>query len=194
MVLDRIAEWVTHPRNIPNNLTWAMGEKIRDARQEAGLTQAELAERAHRRQAAISQIERGQMMLDVETLVYLAGVLDKPIRYFFPDQLLPRLEGELQNWEREYLENIRKLNATDRERVARYVDLFAALDTYEELLITANIEERLQRLDDLQKEEAEDLAQDVPFEFLAIGEVLRRQEEFEKRYREWKQTHHSAAE
>lgn len=77
MVLDRIAEWIARPRNVPSNRTWAVGERIREARQEAWLTQAELAERVHRRQAAISQIELGQMLLDVETLVYLAGVLER---------------------------------------------------------------------------------------------------------------------
>ncbi len=83
MVLDRIAEWIAQPRDVPNNLTWAMGENIRDARQEAGLTQGELAERVHRRQAAISQIENGKMLLDVETLVYLAGCWISPFATSF---------------------------------------------------------------------------------------------------------------
>ena len=118
MILDHIAEWIVQPGNVPNKLTWATGEKTREARQEADLTQAELAERVHRGQAAISQIENGKMLLDVETLVYLAGVLDKPICYFFSDRLSPPLEGELPNWQRQYLESIRKRVPMDRRRVA----------------------------------------------------------------------------
>ncbi len=46
MVLNPIAVWIYSPRNGLNNLAWAMGQKIRQARQEAGLTQAELADTA----------------------------------------------------------------------------------------------------------------------------------------------------
>lgn len=121
-----------------------MGEKIREARQEAGLTQAELAERVHLRQAATSQIECGQMMLDVETLVYLAGVVEKPIRYFFPDRLLPPLEREPLNRQRQYLENLRKLTPMDRHRVAEYVGLLAKARVYEERELKQRLKEQIQ--------------------------------------------------
>jgi transcriptional regulator with XRE-family HTH domain len=146
MIVDHVAEWIVQPRNVPNNLTWAIGEKIRDASQEAGLTQAELAERVHRRQAAISQIENGKMLLDAETLVYLAGVLDKPIRYFFPDALLPRFEGELRNWEREYLENIRALPPSDRQRIAEYTELLAAAAQFERQQIREKLREQFNEM------------------------------------------------
>jgi transcriptional regulator with XRE-family HTH domain len=147
MVLEHIAEWIATPGDLPNRLTLAMGDKVRQARSEAGLSQAELADRVYRRQAAISQIENGIMRLDVETLVYLAGVLKKPIRYFFPDTLLFPVEGELCNWEREYLDNIRKLTPTDRRRVAEYVDLLARATLYEERELRQRIKESIADLD-----------------------------------------------
>jgi transcriptional regulator with XRE-family HTH domain len=124
----------------------AMAKNVQRARHEAGLTQAELAERVHHRQAAISQLERGQMILDVETLVYLAGVLEKPIRWLFPDRLLPLPEGELPNWQRHYLENIRNLTPVDQRRVAEYVDLLARVREYEEREIKQRIRDQLDEL------------------------------------------------
>lgn len=50
------------------------------------------------------------MMLDVETLVYLAGVLEKPMPCFLPDRLLLPREGELPNWRRQCPEKLHKLN------------------------------------------------------------------------------------
>jgi hypothetical protein len=99
------------------------------------------------------------MLLDVETLVYLAGVLDKPIRYFFPDTLLLPQEGELRNWEREYLEDIHKLTPMDRQRVAEYVDLLAKVRVYEDRELRQRIQENIAGLD-LPDSLADDLPQD----------------------------------
>lgn len=48
------------------------------------MCQAELAEEAHFRKAAISQIEAGEREVKTAVLLYLGYALNKPITYFFP--------------------------------------------------------------------------------------------------------------
>ena len=72
----------------PNKYTIAMGELIRKARKEAGLSQEELAEEINRRPATISEIEIGKSDISIQTLLVLAIAIDKPISYFFPKSLL----------------------------------------------------------------------------------------------------------
>jgi len=51
---------------------------------EAKMSQADLADIAHFRQAAISQIETGKREVSSAELLYLGFALNKPITYFFP--------------------------------------------------------------------------------------------------------------
>lgn len=54
-----------------------IGPAIRDARQRAGLSQAELAKRLEfANQTSISNIERGAQRVDVETLIRIAQACD----------------------------------------------------------------------------------------------------------------------
>jgi len=70
---------------IPNKFTIQMGEKIRNAREEAGLSQADLAKKIFRRRATVSDIENGKSELGTITLSRLSYALEKPVSYFFPD-------------------------------------------------------------------------------------------------------------
>jgi len=79
---------------IPNKFTVAMGEKIRAAREEAGLSQAELAEQIFRRRATVSDIENGKSELGAITLSRMAFALDKPITYFFPKFAIREITAE----------------------------------------------------------------------------------------------------
>ena len=121
-----------------------MGQEVQQARTEASLTQGQPAHKVYRRQAAISDIENGKMVLDAETLVYLAAALDKPFRYLFPDELLSRTEGNLSNQEREYLTSFRQLTNTDRQRVTKYVSLLAQVRVCEEEGDRQKLRERLE--------------------------------------------------
>ena len=62
---------------LPTDFTKALGERIRAAREERDLTQRRLAERIRRRQATISDFERGLRQPDATTLVVLSEVLAK---------------------------------------------------------------------------------------------------------------------
>lgn len=72
----------------PNLFTIGMGELIRQARENIGLSQADLAKALNRRQGTISDIENGKSDISITTLVQFAIELKKPISYFFPESLL----------------------------------------------------------------------------------------------------------
>ena len=108
-----------HKGDVPNNFTRGMGELIRKARTEAKMSQAELAEKAYFRQAAISQIEAGKREVSSSDLLYLSYALNKPITYFFPEELLWQKEEEqsLTPLEQELLMHIRHLDDADLRRL-----------------------------------------------------------------------------
>ncbi|MFA5643109.1 MAG: helix-turn-helix transcriptional regulator [Candidatus Paceibacterota bacterium] len=57
-------------------------ERLRQARIEAGLTQAEVAKKLHRPQSHISNIESGQQRVDIVELQRFAKIYGKDINYF----------------------------------------------------------------------------------------------------------------
>lgn len=59
--------------------------RLRSFRKQAGLTQAELAEKIGRTDEAISNIERGKSLPSIETMVSIATALELPLRDFFPN-------------------------------------------------------------------------------------------------------------
>ncbi|MCS7208527.1 MAG: XRE family transcriptional regulator, partial [Fimbriimonadales bacterium] len=61
----------------------SLGHKIRLAREEALMSQSELAEQLGVSQSMVSQYELDKVDITVETLTRIADVLNKPISYFF---------------------------------------------------------------------------------------------------------------
>jgi len=57
-------------------------EKLRKAREEAGLTQVEVAKKLKRPQSHISNVESGQQRVDVVELQNFAKIYNKDIKYF----------------------------------------------------------------------------------------------------------------
>lgn len=72
-------------RNVPNKFTIGMGALIKSARNEAGLTQSELAKLAYFHQASISQIEAGKREVTSSELLSFSVALKKPFVYFLPE-------------------------------------------------------------------------------------------------------------
>ena len=71
-----------------------VGRLIRQARESAGMTQAQLSEEINRHQASLSAIENGKMEPNASTLVKLAMALKRSVDEFFPRMFnLTRLEG-----------------------------------------------------------------------------------------------------
>jgi transcriptional regulator with XRE-family HTH domain len=63
----------------------AIGPKVRDLRQRAGLSLQQLARRADVSAAAIHKVERGDMVPTITTLLKLADALERPIGHFVAD-------------------------------------------------------------------------------------------------------------
>jgi len=86
------------------NLKQALGLKIRAARQRAALTQEALAAQVRRSSESISNIERGQQLPSIDTIIDLAQALGLPIAELFEDygEIIPttgergRLEARLR--------------------------------------------------------------------------------------------------
>jgi len=57
-------------------------EKLRKAREEAGLTQVEVAKKLKRPQSHVSNVESGQQRVDVVELQNFAKIYNKDINYF----------------------------------------------------------------------------------------------------------------
>ncbi|MFC6029360.1 helix-turn-helix domain-containing protein [Methylobacterium mesophilicum] len=60
----------------------AIGQRVRDARQEAGLTQEDFAARIHRTPESISKLERGVTLPDITTLLEIASATGKALSTF----------------------------------------------------------------------------------------------------------------
>lgn len=57
-------------------------ERLRKAREDAGLTQVQVAKKLKRPQSHISNVESGQQRVDVVELQIFAKMYDKDIKYF----------------------------------------------------------------------------------------------------------------
>ena len=60
----------------------AMLARLRQARREAGMTQAEVGRRLGSRQAFISKVESGERRIDPVELAKFAAVYGKPLTWF----------------------------------------------------------------------------------------------------------------
>ncbi len=57
-------------------------ERLKTARQEAGLRQVEVAKKLGKPQSFISKVERGERRLDVTELKQFADIYKRPLSYF----------------------------------------------------------------------------------------------------------------
>jgi transcriptional regulator with XRE-family HTH domain len=102
----------------PNKFTIEMGKLIRQAREDAGLSQRDLADKIYRRQAALSEMENGKMEPDASTLLLLSHILLKPISYFYPDFWKSNLTNQnLTDQENELLLLLKKMMPEDQKRI-----------------------------------------------------------------------------
>lgn len=120
MIWERILEALRNKGSVPNTFTRYLGRQIKKAREEASLSQSELAKSVYRRRPSISDMENGQMMPDFGTIFLIANRLDKSILYFIPPHYLRGTvdyNPELNEIEKELLLNFRRLN-DDEQQIA----------------------------------------------------------------------------
>lgn len=118
---------------LPNKFSLALGELIHQARIEAKMSQAVLAEKTYFRQAAISQIEKGKREVTVNEIVSLSYILNKPISFFFPTYLynIKLDDDKLSILEQELLMQVRRLNNDDLRRLLAQARALADLGNKE---------------------------------------------------------------
>ncbi len=71
---------------ITSHIRHEVGRQIREARKQAGMSQAKLAELLSRRQAYISDLENGKAEPNATLIVQLAYIFHKPVAFFFPPE------------------------------------------------------------------------------------------------------------
>lgn len=91
-------------------------ERVVQARKEKGITQEELARLTHRSRSAIANLEIGKTEINAVDLMGIAFVLEKPVRYFYP-QYVPT-EDDLSNKEWELIHHFRRIQNEAVEELA----------------------------------------------------------------------------
>lgn len=102
---------------------------IRQARIEANMSQAELAEKAHFRQAAISQIETNIRDITASEVIYLSYALNKPITYFYPKTGYEVENDVFSILEQELIFQARRLSREDLRKLIAQAKALAEFDT-----------------------------------------------------------------
>src|SRR5688500_1751539 len=148
-MLEKIFDWLPEQQdNKPNKFTIYMGNSLKQAREEAGLSQADLAPKIYRRRATLSDIETGKADVDAGTLWLLSAILKKPLSYFYPpyarENMTPEEMGALEH---ELLMHFIAIRGEELQKLA--IDLVKVIEKFDplELVInqTPNIQERLRR-------------------------------------------------
>jgi len=129
MVLDALVDLFSQKFPKPNKFTIAIGKQIRVARDEAKLSQADLAKYAYCRRSTISDIETGKTNIDAVTLSLVAHVLEKPISSFYPENVFGNIEiSEITSAEKEILNQTRRLSIEDQKKIIAQIKALADLD------------------------------------------------------------------
>ncbi len=81
-----------HTEELPNKITRQVGQKIEQAREELSLDHKSLAEYAYMSVSTLLKDEQGTKTLTITDLIYLAGASKKPLTYFFPEEIVQRLD------------------------------------------------------------------------------------------------------
>ena len=119
MVFEKIREYLAVGEPRPNKFTIYLGEAVRKAREEMGMSQEQLAKAIYLRRATLSDIENGKTEPDAGTLSMLAHVLDKHIGYFYPWSLYKELrQEELSPLENELILHFRDIFDEHLQKVA----------------------------------------------------------------------------
>jgi len=101
-----------------------IGKKIQKAREEAGLSQEELASRLGYTQAALSNYELGKRRLYLANIEQIARELNKPLSYFLEESGIPTNtnKGEPQDETvSEIIKLITELPKEEREYLVQYI-------------------------------------------------------------------------
>lgn len=109
----------------PNRFTREQGKIIRSLREAAGYSQTQLAVMIQRRQATVSEIESGKVLMDVITLFRCALIFRKSLSTLIPVPWQDKLESVPTGPQQEEL--IRQINRLPHDDVAKVLIQITAL-------------------------------------------------------------------
>jgi transcriptional regulator with XRE-family HTH domain len=101
-----------------------IGRKIQKAREEAGLSQEELASRLGYTQAALSNYELGKRRLYLANIEQIARELNKPLSYFLEESAMPakaKQEEPQDETISEIIKLLLELPAEERKYLLEYI-------------------------------------------------------------------------
>lgn len=114
------------PRNIQDEPRWwgllggtamTFGEKLRQARKAAGMTQKDLAQAVDLKHNAVSNWEKGISSPDPETIRRLCEILRMPPNFFFESEE----SGALSGVEFALFGEVRQLSPEDQQDVLNFI-------------------------------------------------------------------------
>lgn len=130
MAFEKMLSTLAYKEPHPNKFTMFLGEQIKKARIEQGLSQEELAKLTYIRRPTISDIETGKGQVNADLLALLAHVLDKPLGYFYPEYAYVELKQEdLSPLENELILNFKKIMGGNLQKLA--VDIVRVFGNYD---------------------------------------------------------------
>lgn len=129
-MLNNLLDRIFDPQgSVPNKFTIELGNRVREARKQLGISQRDLAKIVYRRQATISDIENGKSEPTASTLLYLSYALQKPIGYFIPFGIVELELNDLVPKEQELIFQVRRLmhETDDDEEIDKLIAQVGAL-------------------------------------------------------------------
>ena len=128
-------------------------DRLKQAREDAGLSQYDLAKKYHSAQGTISGIERGRVQVTAVGLARLATIMRRPITYFFPDADLSGLTDEEQRLVNDFRHLPQEWRDAALEYVRTLVDLHAHVTAEEQARTDAMLVDRFWDIREQQEQE-----------------------------------------
>lgn len=128
--------------------------KLREAREAAGLSQRELAERVHSAQGTISDLERGRIRVNAADLVRYAHALNKSVLCFYPGVE----EANLTDQEQVLIGRFRQLDPAWQSLALEYLRTQVELAHKADREIDEIVEDEVKAIEALPEEERVDAA------------------------------------
>ncbi|MGD9721496.1 MAG: helix-turn-helix domain-containing protein [Pirellulales bacterium] len=101
----------------------SFGDRLRKEREEKGLSQSDLAEKAGLQPSAISHFELGRRMPSFDNLKRLADALSVTVDYLLGRQSSPSNAGPVVD---QLFRNFEQMSADDQDRLTSFAELLAA--------------------------------------------------------------------
>lgn len=137
----------------PNKFTVFMGNAIKEAREEEGFSQEDLAKKIYKNRVTLSDIETGKADVDAYTLSLLSANLKRPLSYFYsPHDRENFVLEEIDNLEHELLRHFEAIRGAELKKLA--IQIVTSIENFDLVEYVKNHPEAFERwkqIQDLEK-------------------------------------------